>query len=296
MERGAMKLSSTDRRWTPGAVVLAVALALLVAACGDDGANEVTVSGSEFAFDVDSDDFVPGTNEIVFENDGEQVHHLQLIEILEGHSLPELLAAVGAVEEGEPPPPWARFAGGVGQIAPGESASIIDELPAGTYALICLVPDPADGVPHVAKGMAATVTVSGDENDADIPEADITVTGTDDGAGTSYAFAAPTVVDDGELVLEFTNGGSEPHEANLIRLEEGFTVEMLMEAFAAEGPPPQGPPPFTMVGGVQAVFPGVSQTARLDLDDGNYVLICYIPNAEGVPHFARGMVKEFRAE
>lgn len=56
--------------------------------------------------------------------------------------------------------------------------------------------------------------------------------------------------------------------------------------------PAPGPPPFTPVGGVQAILPGVSQTGTVNLDAGTYVLICFIPNAEGVPHFALGMVRE----
>ena len=34
------------------------------------------------------------------------------------------------------------------------------DLQPGEYALICFVPDPADGVPHVAKGMLRTFVVN----------------------------------------------------------------------------------------------------------------------------------------
>ena len=50
--------------------VVAGTLATLAAACGDDGSNEVTIEASEFAFQVDSSDFVPGTNTITLENNG----------------------------------------------------------------------------------------------------------------------------------------------------------------------------------------------------------------------------------
>lgn len=50
--------------------IVAGALATLAAACGDDGPNEVTIEASEFQFQVDSSDFVPGTNTITLENNG----------------------------------------------------------------------------------------------------------------------------------------------------------------------------------------------------------------------------------
>ena len=120
---------------------------------------------------------------------------------------------------------------------------MVGSFTAGTYALVCFIPDEADGVPHAVKGMAAFVTVSGDENEAEIPEADFAVSGVDDGAGTSYSFNAPATVDAGEVVMRFTNAGSELHEAILARLE-GITLDQFVEAVLSEesGGPPEGAP------------------------------------------------------
>jgi hypothetical protein len=54
----------------------------------------------------------------------------------------------------------------------------------------------------------------------------------------------------------------------------------------------------TAIGGAQAVPPGDSgQLASVDLEKGGtYLLLCGIPNAEGVPHLARGMIRLVRAE
>ena len=185
-------------------------------------------------------------------------------------------------------------AGGVGQLAPGESASITATFAADTYALVCFVPDVADGVPHFAKGMGALITIEGDENEAEIPEADLSVTGADAGDGSSYRFDGVVGVDAGEVTVRFTNASSELHEANLFRLNEGLAFDQFMQLLAAfaEGPPPEGPPPITEVGGLQAMLPGSSQSATLDLKAGTYVFICFVPNQQGVPHFALGMVQE----
>ena len=274
-----------------------------VIACGDVVAagsslaaalpNGVAVSGTDFAFTV-SGDFVPGTNEITFSNDGEQVHHLQLMSLGSGNSVEDLIGDLAAAEEsGGPFPDYAAFVGGVGQIVPGAQGGMVGQLESGSYALLCFVPD-TDGVPHFAKGMAASIEVSGDENAADLPDADLTV------LGTEYGFSGDITVAAGEVVLAFTNesGSQEPHEANVFKLADGMTVEEFLAILTAEGDEaaPAGPPPFAPVGGAQAVLPGDTTLAKLDLEAGNYALICFVPNAEGAPHFALGMVAALTVE
>jgi hypothetical protein len=45
------------------------------------------------------------------------------------------------------------------------------------------------------------------------------------------------------------------------------------------------------VGGPNAVLPGGESVATMTLAEGEYLLICLIPNKEGVPHVALGMEK-----
>ncbi len=275
---------------------LALALGALAIACGGNDPNAVDVSGFEFGFEFDADDFVPGTNEITFTNDGGQDHHLQLMRLTEEHTLDELLEGLAAIEEGNPPPEWAVPVGGVAVVSPGESATITDVIEAGNYALVCFVPDAADGVPHFAKGMATVFTVGGDENDADLPDADAVITGVDDGSGTSYSFEVPDSVDSGDINIEFVNDGTELHEVTLIRIPEGLPFDDFMAALTAEtAEEPAGPPP-TSVGGVQAILPGASQVATLDLEEGSYALVCFVPNPAGIPHAFLGMVAELTVE
>jgi hypothetical protein len=71
----------------------------------------------------------------------------------------------------------------------------------------------------------------------------------------------------------------------LAELEEGVTVE---EVLASEGET-----------GVIQVFesdiapPGMEAVVTADLTPGRWVLVCPIPNAEGVAHAELGMVHEF---
>ena len=255
------------------------AVALAAAACGgEDKPEPLTITATDFAFAIDGE-LTLGTTEIRLENDGQFEHHVQLLRIDGDQTVEEAL-------EGEPPQ-WLTPYGGVALLAPGESATVVDRLPAGRYALICFVDEP-DGVPHFAKGMVAELTLRGDANEADLPDADVEISGTDDGSGSSYAFEAPSSIESGEVNIRFANAGSEEHEVALLRVADGTTVEQLLGVFSGEA---ESPPNFEAVslGGVQAILPGASQIATLDLETGSYVLVCGIPNAEGVPHAFLGM-------
>jgi hypothetical protein len=58
-----------------------------------------------------------------------------------------------------------------------------------------------------------------------------------------------------------------------------------------------GPPPFEVVGGMQALATGMRGWAVLDLAPGNYLAICAVPDpASGQPHLALGMIASFTVE
>ncbi|MBT5774033.1 MAG: hypothetical protein HOH95_06615 [Dehalococcoidia bacterium] len=246
------------------AALIGVAL-LTVAACSSDDepeANALTIAGTEFGFKVTEGALSPGTNNITFVNDGGQVHHLQLVQLLEGF------------------PAWMHFAGGVGQVAPGGSGTVIADVAEGNYVFLCFVPD-TDGAPHFAKGMIAAVSTEGEASEAHIPDATVTLNAVD------YGFEAPASLKAGEdIVIELTNNGTELHEVNLVQLAPNTTVA---DFLAGLSPDATEPPPGLPIGGIQGILPGESQRATLNLAAGNYALICYIPNAEGAPHFALGM-------
>ena len=45
----------------------------------------------------------------------------------------------------------------------------------------------------------------------------------------------------------------------------------------------------TGLGGPEAFDPGLRSTAIHDVPAGNYILICLIPDTDGIPHVAKGM-------
>jgi uncharacterized cupredoxin-like copper-binding protein len=104
---------------------------------------------------------------------------------------------------------------------------------------------------------------------------------------TEYHFAAPASVPAGPTAIQLENRGKEVHHLALLRLEQGKTLDDLKAALANPGPPPAW---VVFMGGPNAVNPGSSDEAVVDLTPGQYVLACFVPGPDGVPHAAHGMI------
>jgi hypothetical protein len=107
---------------------------------------------------------------------------------------------------------------------------------------------------------------------------------------TDYSFSGPDTVPAGLTTVKLVNGGAEMHHVQLLRLADGHTAAELAEGLktAKEARLPEW---VTPAGGPNSPGPTGEAAATLDLTPGNYVLICVIPAADGVPHFAKGMVR-----
>ena len=137
-----------------------LALAMFVAACGDDddddsasttetaSAETVSVTGSEYQFDLSATP-TADTTEITFTNDGAEDHDLIFAKINEGYTLDDAIKAEGREGTAEQFRP-VLFA------KPGEEAKGSIELPDGLepghYAMVCTVSS-KDGPPHFELGM-----------------------------------------------------------------------------------------------------------------------------------------------
>jgi uncharacterized cupredoxin-like copper-binding protein len=107
---------------------------------------------------------------------------------------------------------------------------------------------------------------------------------------TDYAFDAPAELSAGVTTLRLSNNGRELHHAQLIKLEEGKTVEDVLNLVKNPGPLPRW---IKFVGGPNAIAPGQQSVAASRLTPGKYAYVCVIPGADGVPHLAKGMIKAF---
>ncbi len=110
-----------------------------------------------------------------------------------------------------------------------------------------------------------------------------------DVTSTDFAYALDTEsVPAGLVAVTQDNQGEESHQVTLIRLDDGQTADQLAEALASGGDTAAAPEAYA--GGPNATPPGGSDTATVDLTEGEYALICFIPSADGESHFQKGMV------
>ena len=107
--------------------------------------------------------------------------------------------------------------------------------------------------------------------------------------GADFSFEGPESIPAGLITINFQNIGKEWHHAQLARLNDGVTMEQLDEAMKKNSNAALGM--VNLVGGVGALDPNGSGSVTLKLQEGQYLLLCFIPSADGVPHLAKGMIR-----
>jgi hypothetical protein len=112
----------------------------------------------------------------------------------------------------------------------------------------------------------------------------VTVTAND------FSFNAPGKVPAGAVTMRLVNNGKELHHAQMIRIEDGKTMEDIAKALKNPGPPPSW---VKFVGGPNAVAPGKETLATSVLTPGLYAYLCFIPSPDRVIHASKGMVLPF---
>jgi uncharacterized cupredoxin-like copper-binding protein len=245
------------------------------------GVAELEIAAKEFAFDAPAE-AAAGPTRVTVNNHGQEEHQAQIARLNEGKTFADLTAAL------QQPDPAAALSlltlsGGPTGVAPGASVATTVNLEPGTHALLCFVSSP-DGVPHLAKGMVGQLEVTGSAPSTELPAGDSEVTLQD------FAFVGLSTLTPGQHTVTVSNEGPQPHEATFVKLNEGVTVQQVIEAFAATEPP-SGPPPWTPAGGIAGIAAGTTATMEVDVQAGEYALICFIPDpGSGKSHAALGMV------
>ena len=85
-----------------------------------------------------------------------------------------------------------------------------------------------------------------------------------------------------------------PFQDVLQKLADGVTMDQVT-TYLATPSPPEGSPPISFVGGVNALSPGQSAWIDLGFAPGRYVWWCVIPDLTkgGIPHLKEGMLTPF---
>ncbi len=242
----------------------------------------LAVTATEYAFDMPATT-PAGVTTISLANDGKEYHQAQLVQLASGVTMADLSVAL------QDPDPAATLKlvtldGGPTNVAPGATVATTVDLKPGLYAFLCFF-GTDDGTPHIAKGMVAGFEATGTASAGALPTGDTTVVAKDFGYDLPAEPLSP-----GKHTVTFTNDGPQPHEAGLVKLADGVTIDDIKAALAAPTPP-DGPPPWTEVGGIAGVNPGTTATFDIDVEAGDYAYLCYIPDAAtGKSHLELGMI------
>jgi len=104
-----------------------------------------------------------------------------------------------------------------------------------------------------------------------------------------YRYSGPDSIPAGLTDIRLENAGTDAHHIQLLKLEEGKTIEDLTATLAES---PVWPEWTQAYGGPNAVFPGSSSNAFVPLDPGEYVVLSWAPDmASGAPQYQRGMIQ-----
>jgi hypothetical protein len=106
-----------------------------------------------------------------------------------------------------------------------------------------------------------------------------------------FSFDAPSTLPAGRtrVVLDNANG-AEPHQATIVRLNDGVTSSDYLAALAQSLE--AGATKGKLLGGPNSAAPGKDSGVVLDLKPGNYVVLCLIPSPDGQPHVVKGMMRD----
>jgi hypothetical protein len=274
-------------------ITLAAAAALLLvsaAGCGSDDeeksgseapkptsmAVELSGSGKSLAFTAPQS-VKGGLVELRFTNSTKKGASAQLVGADAGHTAEEALEAAQAWgEKGEPLPEWVSFPGGTGEVKPGTSTSVTQELPAGNYVVADIESN---------TNMAFKVTGKGASGSPSAPGRI---------AASEYKFTA-TGLKAGKQKIVFDNTGAEPHFIAAAEMLPGKTIADVRKFIEEE----KGEPPINEESGFSsAVLEGqTKQSLEVDLKSGKVALLCFVPDRKGgPPHVAKGMVSEATVE
>jgi uncharacterized cupredoxin-like copper-binding protein len=106
---------------------------------------------------------------------------------------------------------------------------------------------------------------------------------------SDFAYEAPEQIPAGVTTVRMVNDGAEPHHTIIARIDDGKTLDELLDEYRAENLFPEY---VTYVGGPGEALPGDTSRVTLRFEPGRYALICFIPSPDGAMHFAKGMTRE----
>jgi hypothetical protein len=265
--------------------LLALGALALVATAAHAQGRIVNVTASDFTLSL-PDSLPAGVTTFNLVNKGTELHHMQILKLEQGKTIADFQAAMQ--QSHGPPPAWIAFAGGPQGGIPGSEmvTNVTVSLRPGNYVVLCFIPSPSDGKPHVAKGMIKPLKVTGTSatvSQAGTQKADYVLTLYD------YNFDLDKPLKAGRRTIQIKNTSKQFHEAFIAKLPPNTPATALLEWMGAGM---KGQPPAIPVGGIAGLTTGIDNFVTLDLEPGEYALYCFLPAPDGKEHVAHGMFKQ----
>ena len=89
--------------------------------------------------------------------------------------------------------------------------------------------------------------------------------------------------------VRFDNVGEEPHQVMFARVKDGVDMAELAAAGAGDSSGAAAIEFVDMIGGISYIAAGNDTTALVDLPEGLVMVMCYVPDSDGVAHALMGM-------
>jgi hypothetical protein len=98
----------------------------------------------------------------------------------------------------------------------------------------------------------------------------------------------PATVTGPDIVLRGDNTDDIDHEMLVLKLDSGFTAQDILGTYG-----PDLPPQVTYIGEVPVRAGQQQDLVLVDLEPGQYTIVCLFPDSDGIPHLAQGMAATF---
>lgn len=166
---------------------------------------------------------------------------------------------------------------------------------AGTIALTACggsgatdTPKPATSSQPAAASTSAVPSASATSNAATIGQNGMPILMIE---AVEYGFHTNGSVAAGMTMVHMKNLGQEDHQTQFLRLNDGVTLPQVQAAFqTGERATATLTTLTTLVGGPGTASAGGTSAAMMNLAEGQYLLACFIPGRDGIPHAAKGMI------
>ncbi len=269
--------------------------------------QELSIDAKEYTFEISPDPsggLQAGWTLIRFHNLGDEPHQVMFARIKDGVDMSELAVAGAGDSSGAAAIEFVDMIGGVSYIGAGHDTTALVNLTEGTVMAMCYVPN-ADGVAHALMGMSTALTVSASsegpadgssepsspDDAASEPASDAEpVLGTIELSEDGYRF--PTTMESGWYHVKNTD--SVLHELSLMHLgdpvDDTEAAQLVSDLAANRTPTVE----LDAVGGMGAISAGFDGYLHLDLADGEYLAVDFMPDP-GVarPHMLDGYYDTF---